>query len=237
MVRLPFELVQAAIEPDSPVSDLDLVHFLNSAVTKADRYRPMLVAVQSSEAQQQIERMLDSGAFAMHIGGYTVDRRRYWLMVDTAQQDSVITSIGEALARYRHSIYCVHSKLYTHDQLGVVLRLFARLHEARPAQGVCSELTTALAWLNMSGMAPEDTRQLLDLIGGPIWADPVLKRTMEAVLSADLNLAQAARRLNTHRNTLSYRLRRIQAQTGIDLTNFHQAKCLFFCMMQRMISE
>jgi len=53
--------------------------------------------------------------------------------------------------------------------------------------------------------------------------DEDMLRTIRSVLDCNLNMAEAARRLYIHRNTLMYRLDRIQAQTGLDLRNFRDA--------------
>lgn len=47
--------------------------------------------------------------------------------------------------------------------------------------------------------------------------------TAEAFFEADLNLSVAARQMFVHRNTLTYRLDRIQRETGLDLRVFRDA--------------
>ena len=47
--------------------------------------------------------------------------------------------------------------------------------------------------------------------------------TAEAFFDADLNLSVAARQMFVHRNTLTYRLDRIQRETGLDLRVFRDA--------------
>jgi DNA-binding PucR family transcriptional regulator len=49
--------------------------------------------------------------------------------------------------------------------------------------------------------------------------DAQLVETLEALFEANANASQAAARLSIHRNTLSYRLRRIAEITGLDLAN------------------
>lgn len=46
----------------------------------------------------------------------------------------------------------------------------------------------------------------------------------------DLSLSKTARELNIHRNTLIYRISRIQALTGLDITKFHNATNLFLLL-------
>ena len=49
------------------------------------------------------------------------------------------------------------------------------------------------------------------------------RETAESFFEADLNLSVAARQMFIHRNTLNYRLDRIQRETGLDLRVFRDA--------------
>ena len=49
------------------------------------------------------------------------------------------------------------------------------------------------------------------------------RETAESFFEADLNLSVAARQMFVHRNTLTYRLDRIQRETGLDLRVFRDA--------------
>ena len=49
------------------------------------------------------------------------------------------------------------------------------------------------------------------------------RETAESFFEADLNLSVAARQMFIHRNTLTYRLDRIQRETGLDLRVFRDA--------------
>ena len=53
--------------------------------------------------------------------------------------------------------------------------------------------------------------------------DEEILRTIETFLNTDLNLSDTARQLFIHRNTLVYRLDRIQQLTGLDLRRFNDA--------------
>ena len=52
---------------------------------------------------------------------------------------------------------------------------------------------------------------------------PETAETAESFFEADLNLSVAARQMFVHRNTLTYRLDRIQKETGLDLRVFRDA--------------
>ena len=48
-------------------------------------------------------------------------------------------------------------------------------------------------------------------------------RTIEVFFQKDLNLSDTARQLYIHRNTLVYRLDKVQRETGLDLRKFEDA--------------
>lgn len=56
--------------------------------------------------------------------------------------------------------------------------------------------------------------------------DEDIIRTIEIFLKLDLNLSESAKQLYVHRNTLIYRLDKIQKYTGYDIRKFNDA-CLF----------
>lgn len=63
------------------------------------------------------------------------------------------------------------------------------------------------------------------------------RETAEALFDADLNLSVAARRMFVHRNTLTYRLDRIQRETGLDLRKFNDAVIFRMLMLMPQTEE
>ena len=53
--------------------------------------------------------------------------------------------------------------------------------------------------------------------------EPELSATIERFLQNNLNIAETARQLHMHRNTLIYRLDQVKKRTGLDLRNFEDA--------------
>ncbi len=58
-----------------------------------------------------------------------------------------------------------------------------------------------------------------------------LLRTAEAFLANDLNIAETARTLHVHRNTLIYRLDQIRNETGLDIRRFEDAMRYRLCAL------
>ncbi|MGI5900448.1 MAG: PucR family transcriptional regulator [Christensenellales bacterium] len=58
-----------------------------------------------------------------------------------------------------------------------------------------------------------------------------MQRTISVFMECNLNLSEAARYIFIHRNTLVYRLDKIQTATGLDLRNFDDAATLRFIML------
>lgn len=58
-----------------------------------------------------------------------------------------------------------------------------------------------------------------------------MQKTVEKFFENSLNLSEAARNLYIHRNTLIYRLEKIQKMTGLDLRNFEDAVLLKVLIM------
>ncbi len=71
------------------------------------------------------------------------------------------------------------------------------------------------------------TGEYLDILYTPsakeIFEDKELLETAEEFLENSLNISETARRLYLHRNTLSYRLEKIEKGTGLDIRKFSDA--------------
>lgn len=72
-----------------------------------------------------------------------------------------------------------------------------------------------------SGFLPEDSH---------VFEGDILL-TADCFLKYDLNIAETARRLHVHRNTLLYRLDQIQSETGLDIRSFEDAMKYRLCAL------
>lgn len=56
-----------------------------------------------------------------------------------------------------------------------------------------------------------------------IFEDQSMMQTVEAYFNCGMNVSLTSREIYMHRNTLIYRLKNIKKQTGLDLSDFHDA--------------
>lgn len=80
-------------------------------------------------------------------------------------------------------------------------------------------------------------RVLGPLIGDDSRHQPVLMPTLEAWFQENANLVLAAQRLGVHRNTLSYRLQRIEALTGCSFEDPHERLNISIALLIRRMSS
>ena len=80
-------------------------------------------------------------------------------------------------------------------------------------------------------------RTLGPLIGDDSRHEPVLMPTLEAWFFENANLALAAQRLGVHRNTLSYRVQRIEALTGCSFNDPHDRLNISIALLIRRLSS
>lgn len=62
-----------------------------------------------------------------------------------------------------------------------------------------------------------------------VFTDPEMIATAEAFLENNLNVSETARKLYMHRNTLTYRLDKIERATGLNIRNFSDAVTFRLC--------
>ncbi|MCG0276477.1 MAG: helix-turn-helix domain-containing protein [Thermosediminibacteraceae bacterium] len=84
---------------------------------------------------------------------------------------------------------------------------------------------TEMALEKLLASLPQESRHEFNIeIGRRIRGlDKEALKTIRTVLDCNLNLAEAARKLYIHRNTLMYRLDKISSQTGLDIRKFKDA--------------
>lgn len=70
---------------------------------------------------------------------------------------------------------------------------------------------------------------LVDGDAKSVFSDPDMLGTAEEFLENNLNVSETARKLYMHRNTLTYRLDKIERATGLDIRNFSDAVTFRLC--------
>ncbi|MDN5313165.1 MAG: hypothetical protein PWQ68_2138 [Thermoanaerobacteraceae bacterium] len=88
-----------------------------------------------------------------------------------------------------------------------------------------------------SFLPEQNMREFVDEIGNKLKKlDEDALTTIRAVLDCNLNIAEAARKLYIHRNTLMYRLDKIHEQTGLDIRDFQDAvKMEIYLLLNRIV--
>lgn len=211
---------------------------------------------QLQSRQQLLQRRLEQSLGELGDALPLVSQGRHWIALLPCPD-------GQAEARNRQAMTALLDEL--RPQLGP-LRLFLGLGSTgceapRFAQGL-GEARQALAvaqrFPERLGLCSFNELGVLELLGairdrslldrfvervvGPLIGDdsrhqPVLMPTLEAWFAENGNLALAAQRLNVHRNTLSYRLQRIEALTGCSFEDPHDRLNISVALLIRRLSS
>ncbi len=105
-----------------------------------------------------------------------------------------------------------------------------RFHRLNPVQVYGRQVLERVAESMPSGVQDSMRRQFLGEAPEKILTAET-RETAERFFEADLNLSVAARQMFVHRNTLTYRLDKIQKETGRDLRKFQDAAIFRLLMM------
>lgn len=210
---------------------------------------------QLQSRQQLLQRRLEQSLGELGDVLPLISQGRHWIAL-------LPCSDAQAEARNRQAMTVLLDEL--RPQLGP-LRLFLGLGsagcdtprfaqglgEARQALSVAQRLPERLGLCSFNELGVLELlgairdRNLLDRfverVVGPLIGDdsrhqPVLMPTLEAWFAENGNLALAAQRLNVHRNTLSYRLQRIEALTGCSFEDPHDRLNISVALLIRRLS-
>lgn len=96
---------------------------------------------------------------------------------------------------------------------------WAQARAAARVAGVVPALSPVAHWAELGAWRPVTELAGPDPAVVPLLADPVLAGTAEAFLDCAGSASRAAAALQVHRQTLYYRLARIEALTGLDLSD------------------
>lgn len=126
--------------------------------------------------------------------------------------DGLFITMGN---RYDHIRQLEHSFKEAQQTLLVVERF--------PEKGPICHFDDATLELMLIETPATSRQRVVQQILGTLVQHPELLDTLHALFASDLNLTIAAQRLNIHRNTLLYRLERIEALLGRNPRNFADA--------------
>jgi DNA-binding PucR family transcriptional regulator len=211
---------------------------------------------QLQSRQQLLQRRLEQSLGELGDALPLISQGRHWIAL-------LPCADVQAEARNRQAMTVLLDEL--RPQLGP-LRLFLGLGSAacdapRLAQGLGEArqaLSVAQRFPERLGLCSFNELGVLELLGairdrslldrfvervvGPLIGDdsrhqPVLMPTLEAWFAENGNLALAAQRLNVHRNTLSYRLQRIEALTGCSFEDPHDRLNISVALLIQRLSS
>ncbi|MFI8565618.1 PucR family transcriptional regulator [Rhodococcus sp. NPDC078407] len=81
-----------------------------------------------------------------------------------------------------------------------------------------------------------DLPAVAELVGGLSAADPIFEHTLRTFLEENCNQLATARRMHVHRNSVTYRLGKVHALTGLNPLIFAQAASLHAALIARDLS-
>jgi hypothetical protein len=118
------------------------------------------------------------------------------------------------------------------DGVGGLAAQWRHARVAAAVAGVSPALSPVASWDELGGWRPASQLEAPDPAVVPLLADPVLTETAERWLDAGGSPGRAAETLCVHRQTLYYRLGRIEALTGLDLAD-GDARLLLHASLRR----
>ncbi|WP_144407342.1 PucR family transcriptional regulator [Rhodococcus sp. B7740] len=86
------------------------------------------------------------------------------------------------------------------------------------------------------GASGPDLPAVADLVAPLLAADPIFEQTLRIYLDESCNQLATARRMHVHRNSVTYRLSKVHALTGLDPMTFVQAASLHAALIARDLS-
>lgn len=210
-----------ALEPRRAVLMASLGIATGTGPLPAEYRLPAIAASRLSE----IESMLRSQSLLRKTDFVATSDRRLAVLLTADDADDVLArgdAVRRSLAQFLDlPVICGLGGIAAPEALPVSRRQ-AEFAAARctPRRQIASIHETAilLDYLRGKGMGEEGriaARPVLDRLDALCGAEPQLRATLAAVLAENLDRSAAALRLGVHRNTLSYRLDRIAAATGL----------------------
>ncbi|WP_141215902.1 PucR family transcriptional regulator [Rhodococcus sp. WWJCD1] len=88
----------------------------------------------------------------------------------------------------------------------------------------------------LSAASGPDLPAVAELVAGLSAADPIFEHTLRIFLEENCNQLATARRMHVHRNSVTYRLGKVQALTGLNPLVFTQAASLHAALIARDLS-
>lgn len=145
-------------------------------------------------------------------------RRTAHMIVDTLSAEALI-SVKLAYSPRFDILTALHS---VYEETALALRIGQMFY---PEQSIFCSDQLGIGRLIVNLPLPVCERYLEEIWGKKALTamDEETAATVNCFLQNNLNIAETARQLHMHRNTLIYRIGQVQKQTGLDLRNFDDA--------------
>lgn len=173
-----------------------------------------------------------------NVEGYFVEKGKLWLFVRSVESSTIDQYVDSVCGLLECTTYTFYTRCESRriDDISRNFRLLSLLanNDVKYTTPI-SEIDGLMTFFNSPKMSPADKRSIVNRIVGAVWEDRVMSRTVEALFQADLNTSRAAKSLGVHRNTLIYRMHRIEEITGVNLSNFYDAKKFYLCWLAKKI--
>lgn len=140
------------------------------------------------------------------------------MIVDTLSAEALV-SVRLAYSPCFDSLTRLHAM---YEETALTLRIGSLFY---PEQSIFCADRLGVGRLIIQLPRPVCERYLKEIWGSADLAamDEEIMATVDCFLQNNLNIAETARQLHMHRNTLIYRISQVQKQTGLDLRNFEDA--------------
>ena len=187
-----------------------------------------------TEAPEYVDLTVDETLLELVEGGASISVTATFTVNDEAQDCTFVwTSANDAIATVENgsitpvgvgsTVKEVKDASISYAQAYNALR-YADTFAARGRVHSYREFVLVKMVEELSAIKQEEYRgELMDASAQEVFEDEELLATAEEFLLSDLNVSETSRNLYMHRNTLSYRLDKIEKATGLNIRHFSDA--------------
>lgn len=127
---------------------------------------------------------------------------------------------------FSYDVYIAIGRQCSMEELGDSFRETVKMLDIarrKSTKGGILHIEDAAIELILSEVTEASARRLISQVLGELVMHPNLLESLQAFYDSDMNLSMAARKIDVHRNTLLYRLNRVETLIGEDPRQFQSA--------------